>query len=140
MKHMGKATKELTKNQAMVLDTLSAKYAPLSAYAILDGLRDQGLRAPLQVYRALEKLVEFGMVHKLESLNAFIACAHPKCQSHDTVAFAICDSCTSVTEVANAELSEHLCSIAENDGFTMKQAIVELRGSCQKCLNKAITS
>lgn len=137
---MGKADRELTKNQAMVLDALSAEHAPLSAYSILDELRSQGLRAPLQVYRALEKLVEFGMVHKLESLNAFIACSHPKCESHDTVAFAICDTCTRVTEVANTELSKHLFSIAKEDGFALKQAIVELRGSCQNCLEQASTS
>ncbi|MEP0522211.1 MAG: Fur family transcriptional regulator [Hyphomicrobiales bacterium] len=137
---MAKATKNLTKNQAMVLDTLCAEHAPLSAYSILDELRDQGLKAPLQVYRALEKLVEFGMVHKLESLNAFIACSHPKCKSHDTVAFAICDTCNSVSEVANTELSKRLYSIAKEDGFALKQAVVELRGSCQECLEQASNS
>lgn len=137
MKNMAKVDKALTKNQAMVFGALSAEHLPLSAYSILDELRDQGLRAPLQVYRALEKLVELGMVHKLESLNAFIACSHPKCQSHDTVAFAICDTCKSVKEVANTELSKRLYSIAKDDGFTLKQAIVELRGSCQNCLGDA---
>ena len=70
-------TQQLTKNQGLVFDVLSHSQGPLSAYTILDKLRDHGFRAPLQVYRALEKLLEFGLVHRLESINAFVACAHP---------------------------------------------------------------
>ncbi|HSO47903.1 MAG TPA: transcriptional repressor, partial [Rhizobiaceae bacterium] len=60
------ATAELTKNQSLVMGALARSDGPLSAYTILDQLRDNGFRAPLQVYRALEKLVEFGLVHRLE--------------------------------------------------------------------------
>jgi len=56
---------DLTKNQSLVMGALTRADGPLSAYTILDQLRDQGFRAPLQVYRALDKLVEFGMVHRL---------------------------------------------------------------------------
>jgi Fur family transcriptional regulator, zinc uptake regulator len=69
-------TPNLTKNQALVLDVLSRAEQPMSAYTILDKLRDNGFRAPLQVYRALEKLLDFGLVHRLESLNSFVACSH----------------------------------------------------------------
>ncbi|MCB1460156.1 MAG: transcriptional repressor, partial [Nitratireductor sp.] len=67
----------LTRNQLLVLNALVAAGGPLSAYGILDQLREEGFRAPLQVYRALEKLVDQGKVHRLESLNAFVACSHP---------------------------------------------------------------
>ena len=70
---------DLTKNQTLVMGALSQAKGPLSAYTILDELRDDGFRAPLQVYRALEKLVELGLVHRLESLNAFVACQHTSC-------------------------------------------------------------
>jgi len=70
-------TPMLTKNQSLVFDILTKAEAPLSAYTILDKLRDQGFRAPLQVYRALDKLLEYGVVHRLESINSFVACAHP---------------------------------------------------------------
>lgn len=133
MNEASETDRHLTKNQSLVLHALHAKNTPLSAYTILDALRDDGLRAPLQVYRALDKLVEYGMVHKVESLNAFIACNDPQCSSHATVAFAICDTCNSVTEVANENLSDYLLTIANDGGFTLKQSIVELRGSCQKC-------
>src|SRR5690606_9624291 len=78
---------DLTRNQTLVLDALEKADAPLSAYTILDRLRGDGLRAPLQVYRALEKLLSAGLVHRLESLNAFVACARPHCHAHGMIAF-----------------------------------------------------
>ena len=64
---------DLTRNQTMVMAALTKSQAPMSAYAILNQLREHGFRAPLQVYRALDKLGELGLVHRLESLNAFVA-------------------------------------------------------------------
>ena len=106
--HANHNHQELTKNQTLVFGALSEADGPLSAYSILDQLRDEGFRAPLQVYRALEKLLEFGMVHRLESLNAFIACSHPECESHGTIAFAICETCGNVAEFADDAIAGHL--------------------------------
>lgn len=69
---------KLTKNQGLVLSVLESSGQPLSAYTILDRLRGQGLKAPLQVYRALDKLLEHGRVHRLESMNAFVVCCHSR--------------------------------------------------------------
>lgn len=123
----------LTRNQSLVLDTLSQSGGPLSAYSILDQLRDHGFRAPLQVYRALDKLVEFGMVHRLESLNAFVACRHPSCDDHETIAFTICDGCGQVTEISDDTVAARLQSLATDAGFALKSSTVELRGMCRKC-------
>lgn len=125
----------LTRNQALVFDTLSGADAPLSAYTILDRLRDNGFRAPLQVYRALEKLVEFGMVHRLESLNAFVACSHPECETHEAMAFAICEKCGHVSEIADETLGRELGALASGTGFALKRSTVELRGTCAACRN-----
>tara|TARA_R110000868_G_scaffold169762_1_gene404827 strand:- start:1084 stop:1509 length:426 start_codon:yes stop_codon:yes gene_type:complete len=133
MKQLDQSEKPLTKNQALVFDALTGTEEPLSAYTILDRLRDEGLRAPLQIYRALDKLMDLGMVHRLESLNAFVACSHPACGAHETVAFAICDGCGQVDEVADERLASHLTAVAQHDGFTLKQSIVELRGLCRTC-------
>ena len=84
---------DLTGNSKLVMDLLEVKKGPLSAYMILDELRDAGLRAPLQVYRALEKLISLGRVHRVESLNAFIACSHMSCENQGMSAFVICDKC-----------------------------------------------
>ncbi len=123
----------LTRNQSLVLDALSKSGGPLSAYSILDQLRDHGFRAPLQVYRALDKLLEFGMVHRLESLNAFVACRHPSCDDHETIAFTICDRCGQVAEISDDTVAARLQSLATDAGFALKSSTVELRGTCRKC-------
>lgn len=127
------ATSELTKNQALVMGALSQSESPLSAYTILDQLRDDGFRAPLQVYRALDKLVEFGLVHRLESLNAFVACRHPGCDAHQTIAFMICETCGQVNEISDNSLAERLTKLASKAGFALKKSTVELRGICGNC-------
>lgn len=123
----------LTKNQSLVYGALSKTDGPLSAYTILDNLREHGFRAPLQVYRALDKLVEFGMVHRLESLNAFVACRQPECDTHETVAFTICETCGQVDEVADHTLAQQLKALAREAGFALKKSTVELRGLCRTC-------
>lgn len=123
----------LTKNQSLVLGALSAAEGPLSAYTILEQLRDDGFRAPLQVYRALEKLVEFGMVHRLESLNAFVACRHTHADTHETTAFAICEKCGQVAEITDAALASRLKHLAAKSGFELSKSTVELRGTCRTC-------
>jgi Fur family transcriptional regulator, zinc uptake regulator len=125
---------DLTRNQTLVLAALNHSQKPLSAYAILDALRSEGLRAPLQVYRALEKLVELGFVHRLESLNAFVACQHIGCDGVDSVAFAICGTCGKVDEVQDGQLSMELKSVSLKTGFALAHSIVELRGTCAACL------
>ncbi len=123
----------LTRNQALVLDALSSEGGPLSAYSLLDRLRDHGIRAPLQVYRALDKLVEAGRVHRLESMNAFVACCQPGCGDHETTAFAICDTCGNVRELANDPLEAALGNLAGAAGFKLRRSVVELRGLCAQC-------
>ncbi|MEM7215517.1 MAG: Fur family transcriptional regulator [Pseudomonadota bacterium] len=127
------ATVKLTKNQTLVFDVLSEADGPLSAYTILDQLRGQGFRAPLQVYRAIDRLLEFGMVHRLESLNAFVACRHPECETHETIAFMICDSCGRVDEISDNSLAGRLEQISQKVGFNLKTSTVELGGTCGKC-------
>ncbi|WP_108879895.1 transcriptional repressor [Anderseniella sp. Alg231-50] len=126
---------DLTKNQSLVMGALTKSNGPLSAYTILDQLRDHGFRAPLQVYRALDKLVEFGMVHRLESLNAFVACRHPDCDDHETIAFMICESCGQVNEITDNALANRLKLLAEEGHFALKKTTIELRGLCRNCQN-----
>lgn len=124
---------DLTRNQSLVLTTLAKAGSPMSAYTILDALRGDGFRAPLQVYRALEKLVELGRVHKLESLNAFMACTHPSCDDHPVAAFAICEDCGGVSEITHKQLSHHLRDLAISADFALKRSIIELHGTCHIC-------
>jgi Fur family transcriptional regulator, zinc uptake regulator len=123
----------LTKNQQLVFDALSQTAQPMSAYSILDKLREAGLRAPLQVYRALEKLVENGSVHRLESLNAFVACAHKHCHDNCASAFAICEKCGSVTEFSDDAVMERLRGWSGRAKFAPSRMVVEVRGVCAAC-------
>jgi len=126
-------TADLTKNQTLVMGALTRSKGPLSAYTILDQLRDNGFRAPLQVYRALDKLVEFGLVHRLESLNAFVACRHPGCDGDDTIAFMICEKCGQVNEITDNALANRLKLLAGEASFALKKTTIELRGICRTC-------
>lgn len=124
----------MTRNQTLVLGQLSRADGPLSAYTILDQLRDDGFRAPLQVYRALEKLIADGRVHRLESLNSFVACSQVNCcDTHATVAFAICETCGHVSEISDSDLDSRLNELAVKSGFQLKRSVVELRGLCADC-------
>ncbi|WP_174800584.1 Fur family transcriptional regulator [Martelella limonii] len=126
---------KLTRNQTLVFDCLNAADAPLSAYTILDRLRDQGFKAPLQVYRALEKLTEAGLVHRLESMNAYVACAHPHqdCSHHGMTAFAICEACGTVIEFHADDIETALSALAKSRDFRPAGMTVEMRGVCGKC-------
>jgi Fur family transcriptional regulator, zinc uptake regulator len=128
------AQNDLTRNQTLVLGALNNAKSPLSAYAILDALRSEGLRAPLQVYRALDKLVELGFVHRLESLSAFVACQHVGCGGVESVAFAICGTCGKVDEVQVGQLASELALVSAKTGFVTTHSVVELRGTCTGCL------
>jgi Fur family zinc uptake transcriptional regulator len=128
-------TPSLTKNQTLVFEALTRADGPLSAYTILDKLRDNGFRAPLQVYRALEKLLEFGMVHRLESINAFVACAHPEenCHGHGIVAFALCNNCGQAIEFHDHAVDHRLADWAKSRKFKAEKTTIEIRGLCEAC-------
>ena len=127
----------LTANQQLVFRTLEKAQAPLSAYAILEQLQGDGLRAPLQVYRALDKLIDFGLVHRLESLNAFIACDHQGDHARHPVAFAICEACGLVEEFVDPSVEKGLSSWSKERAFRPKRVTVELRGLCESCTGEA---
>ena len=126
----------LTKNQQIVLDLVEKSSEPLKAYSILFNVQKKGLKAPLQVYRALDKLVEIGKIHKIESRNAFVACKNSSCQVSKATAFSICESCEKVTEINNSKLSKYLNSFQDNSGMKYNKYNLEFFGLCKKCKNK----
>ncbi|WP_273757009.1 Fur family transcriptional regulator [Bartonella sp. MM73XJBT] len=124
---------KLTRNQTLVLNTLKNSKGPLSAYAILDHLRDEGFRAPLQVYRALEKLVQLKCIHRLESVNAFVACLHPENCQHELTTFIICENCGKVNEIQNQTIVSNLRQMVQAVDFQARKSTLEIRGICKKC-------
>jgi len=129
------STQELTKNQALVFNALARAEGPLSAYTILDQLRGEGFRAPLQVYRALDKLLDYGMIHRLESINAFVACSHPHnhSHSHGMTAFAICEKCGQVSEFSDDVITGRVRKWTSENGFRQSKTTIEIRGVCANC-------
>ena len=123
----------LTKNQQIVLDLVEKSSEPLKAYSILFNVQKKGLKAPLQVYRALDKLVEIGKIHKIESRNAFVACNNSSCQVSKATAFSICEVCEKVTEISNPSLSKYLSNIKDKDGMKYSKYNLEFFGLCKKC-------
>ena len=96
----------LTRNQQIVFDIINKSSEPLKAYTILSNVQKKGIKAPPQVYRALDKLIEMGKIHKIESKNAFVACQNSNCKVSKAAAFSICESCEEVTEIDNSKIME----------------------------------
>lgn len=124
---------KLTNNQTLVLSVLEESSIPLSAYTILERLGEHGLRAPPQVYRALDKLLDLGLAHKLASMNSFLACQHTQCGSHQVTSFAICDGCEQVSEIINTEFERQLNSLAKDVGLQPTRSTIEIHGLCDQC-------
>ena len=123
----------LSKNQQIILDLIVKSSEPLKAYSILFNVQKKGINAPLQVYRALDKLVEIGKIHKIESRNAFIACQNSSCQISKATAFSICESCDNVSEISNSKLSKYLANFADEAGMKYNRYNLEFFGLCKKC-------
>lgn len=119
-----------------VLEILLQEHRALGAYTILDRLRDDGFGSqPPVAYRALDFLVANGLAHKIERLNAFIACVHPS-HSH-TPAFMICRLCDAVAETHSSPGKGTLGEAARATGFRIERTVVEAEGVCPACVDKA---
>ncbi|WP_315756867.1 MULTISPECIES: Fur family transcriptional regulator [unclassified Bradyrhizobium] len=128
---------KFTSQRRQVLEALLSSHRPLGAYEIIEELAKVTARpAPITVYRALEFLMANGLVHRIESRNAFLACAHDHEQTA-LVAFLICESCGAVGEVPAAPIAESLKLAAAATGFTPKLSVVEITGLCAHCQRAA---
>lgn len=131
-------------NDRAVLAVLTQAKGPLGAYEVLDQVRCHGLRAPPQVYRALNRLIGLGLAHRIESLNAFVACAHghhaDPVGAADRAMFVICDRCGAVVELDAAATAGAAEAAAATKGFRVDQVIVEMKGLCAPCADQAAGS
>jgi Fur family zinc uptake transcriptional regulator len=121
------------RNQQLVLEALSHARKPLSAYDLLSLLRDAGLRSPLQVYRALDRLIADGSVHKIESTSTFAVCAHDNCGAQGHAIFAICTRCGETQELHDPRLDHLLRDLAGRHRFSTQGTVIELSGLCRNC-------
>lgn len=129
----------LTSQRRAVLRALAEAKRPLGAYDLIEALREEGGRppAPIAIYRALDFLKENGFIHRLETLNAFIACPHLH-GSGEKVVFLICETCRHVEEAIAAPLNDALAAVARARDFTASRQVVELAGTCRSCRSHSV--
>ena len=125
--------KPLSKNQKIILEYIQKNKNPVKAYSILSNVQKKGINAPPQVYRALDKLIEIGKIHKVESQNSFVACKTSDCETPHATAFSICDSCDEVSEINDPKLFKYLLDFKDNSGIKFDGYNLEFFGTCKSC-------
>jgi len=115
-----------------VLELVWSSHKPVGAYALLDELRNEDLgSAPPTIYRALEFLIENGMIHRIERMNAFVGCSHPG-ETHRGF-FLICSECGNAEELQSDGLSDTIAASANRRGFAARDMTLEVTGVCAEC-------
>lgn len=122
---------KMTRIRRKVLRLLLESPGPAKAYDLLARLDGEGAAKPPTIYRALDFLQETGLVHKIESLNAYVACGHTS-HSHSAV-FLICEKCQAAEELHATQTGRALAAETASAGFRMSRAVIEVRGLCREC-------
>ena len=126
----------LTPIRRRVLEIVWRGHRPTGAYAILEALhRPRRAAAPPTVYRALDFLIGQGLVHRLESLNAYVGCPQP--DAGHASQFLICTGCGEVTELGDANIAAAAKRRAAAAGFAVDRLTIELAGRCPECIARA---
>ena len=125
--------KRLTTIRRRILELVWQQHKPIGAYDLLGLLQEQQRTAPPTVYRALDFLLELGLVHRIASLNAYVGCSYPNRQ-HDGQ-FLICESCHALAELDIPEISAAINQSAAVSGFKASRQTIEIMGTCPDCRN-----
>jgi Fur family zinc uptake transcriptional regulator len=127
---------KLTGQRREILSSVAQSHSAVGAYDIIERMAELGPRpAPITVYRALDFLLAHGLVHKIESRNAFVACSH----SHEgqPAALLICETCGTVSELDAPEIFERLAGKAKAQKFSPARTVIEMSGTCGSCARAA---
>jgi Fur family zinc uptake transcriptional regulator len=128
----GRRGARLTPQRRDVLSCVAQSHAATGAYELIDRMAGHGARpAPITIYRALDFLLAHGLVHKIESRNAYVACSHP--HEGKPAALLICEACGTVAELDAPESFAALSRGAEEQGFKASRTVVEMSGHCGHC-------
>ena len=126
----------LTDSRRRVLELIWRSHAPIGAYEVLDALRrDKPNAQPPTVYRAIEFLARHGLVHRIESRNAFVGCdVYDIDRSHGHGGqFLICRACGAAAEMNDPRIKAAILSSARDAGFTVGRRTIEVEGLCPNC-------
>jgi Fur family zinc uptake transcriptional regulator len=126
-------------NTERVFHVLRSAAAPMTAYEVLKSVQSDRPWAPPTAYRALNRLVEERRVHRLESINAYVACSHGH-HAGAAAVIAICQACGRAEELAQDRLVEELRHTAAANGFLVDRAVIELTGRCAPCASRRLSN
>lgn len=120
-----------------VFTEIAAVQGSIGAYDILERLAEKGTRlAPISVYRSIDALMDAGVIHRLESKNAYFACRRHEHAKGGRPIFLVCEHCGGVSEVAAQPVFDEINATARAAGFEPKVKFVEVSGTCAKCARK----
>lgn len=126
----------LTPIRRKVLELICKEPRPVKAYDLLNQVKPNSEAKPTTVYRALDFLLEQGLIHKVESLNAYVSCNVPEQQHHEPL-FLICEYCGEIEERPAQKLMESIAWQKNTVGFQTRKQIFELHGVCARCTSNA---
>lgn len=145
----------LTQQRREILGLILSVNAPVGAYDLLEQMKSPDRRpAPPTVYRALDFLLEHGLIHRIERLSAFVPCIHLLHDDHaagcdhdhdhdsiclHTAQFLICRSCKSVIEITNPSILEAVRATCREQGFVIQSSSIEIEGLCAQCASQRKT-
>lgn len=124
----------LTNIRRRILEMIWENHQPVKAYDLLEKIRQDNrsmAAAPPTVYRALDFLIEEGLVHKIDSMNAYVGCMHP--DTHNDCFFMICLECGTAEECCNDDLAESIMNATRKYRFTPQATTLEIIGTCAQC-------
>lgn len=128
---------KMTSLRRKVLEEIAGSHQALGAYELLERLSQKGQRlAPISVYRAIEALHETGLVHRLESRNAFFACHSHHGRNRDQV-YLSCDTCGRVAELAAENVFAAINELVGKAQFAVRRTVTEISGTCASCKGAA---
>jgi Fur family zinc uptake transcriptional regulator len=122
----------LTTLRSRVLELIWQNHQPVGAYELLDILKNERRNAqPPTIYRALEFLLDLGLVHRVESLNAYVGCSAP--DTDHSSQFLICSECGAAAEITDTRLDKVINALAKDAGFSVSHRSIEVEGHCPNC-------
>jgi Fur family zinc uptake transcriptional regulator len=123
---------KLTELRRRVLELVLDRHTPVGAYDILERLAEErGRVAPPTVYRALDFLVSQGLVHRVDSRNAFVGCV--RADGTHRACFLLCRECGAVAELVDPDLDAAVEALARRAGFEIGRQVIEIEGRCAAC-------
>jgi Fur family zinc uptake transcriptional regulator len=116
-----------------VFRQIATSHKPVSAYDLIESLASQGKRlAPVSIYRILAVLQSVGLVHRLETRNAYFACMAEHARPPQTVIF-VCEECERVAEAEAPEALRAISNSTDRGHFHIRNTVLEVSGLCAEC-------